>query len=180
MKRKYFLLLLVVTILSGCASGAKFIRLNNTENGYATLYIYRPLQFKLSGMAPNLKINDRETPKLLTGGYQVYRLKPGSHTISAPWDFVTWGITTVPAKLNLVANEIAYIRLYSDVSLLKTTSIFMSLSTDGINVLKEIAKTNPQDDISTRFEEMFGMTSALLRIKPDIALKEIAETSLSD
>ncbi len=180
MNRKYFLLLLIVTILSGCASGAKFTRPENAENDYATLYIYRPSQFKFSALAPNLKINDKQTPRLLNGGYQVYRLKPGSYTISAPWDVITWSITTAPVTLDLAASEIAYVRLYSDVSLLKTTSIFISLSTDGMTALKEFEKTNPDDDITTRYEEMFGMTSALLRIKPEVALREIAETSLSD
>jgi len=180
MNRKFFLLLLVVTLLSGCASGAKFTRLKNTENDYATLYIYRPSQFKFAALAPNLEINDQQKPKILNGGYQVYQLKPGKYTVSAPWDVITWSITTAPVTLDLAAGETAYVRLYSDVSLLKTTSIFISLSTDGMTAVKEFEKTNPDADLTTRYEEMFGMSSALVRIKPEIALKEIAETSLSD
>ena len=80
-KIKILLTLLSLSLMSACASGPQFEKVENVA-GKALIYIYRPSTIHGSGFSPEIKINDQSILHLVSGGYFPYFSSPGEITIS--------------------------------------------------------------------------------------------------
>lgn len=72
---------LLALLMSSCAVGPKFQRVDVAENSESLLYIYRPWQFGAAGSSPDILINGEEVLTLINGGYSLFRLTPGTYTV---------------------------------------------------------------------------------------------------
>jgi hypothetical protein len=82
-KQSLFVLVLLVALVAGCASGPLFQRSEAPEDNEALLYVYRPMQLLASGYSPDIYVNGEKALTLVNGGYSLFRLKPGKFTVIA-------------------------------------------------------------------------------------------------
>lgn len=159
---KYFIILISIFTLTGCATGAKFVQINDPNDNMSMLYIYRSLTWINSGMAPNVYINDNKLSKLYNGGYQVYQVEPGIYNIFVDASFLEWSVKVNKVSVNLLPNTSAYIRLVSGASL--------SHSITYVN--------DPLAPISDLISN--GGYATITDARLEIVSKKIAETELLD
>lgn len=104
--------LIGVLMISGCASGPPFQKINEIPAGKGLVYIYRPSVMHGAALVPYVVINKLNAIPLKTGGYYPYLSDPGEITISV----------THTAKrsitINVTAGETYYV---------KAGTIFMGL-----------------------------------------------------
>jgi hypothetical protein len=106
---KYFsVILFCILWLTGCASasGPKFSSLTEPETNQAVVYVYRPEQFENSGLYPTVHLNNNPTKNLRNGGYLVFKVAPGKHTVSTVNEGVMkWAVPINPIEFEAKAGE---------------------------------------------------------------------------
>lgn len=108
------LVCIVLVALYGCAaSGAKFVGLLVPQHDDSVLYVYRPWDYINAGMAPYVYIDGEERAPLKNGGYQVYRLAPGSYSVITQGYFWEWNAGRREVTVQLAPGQTAYLKLAS-------------------------------------------------------------------
>ena len=76
------LLLVVALVLSGCANGPGFKKVEDIPPGKALIYIYRPPTMVGAALVPAVVINKLNAIQLTMGGYYPYFSDPGEVTVA--------------------------------------------------------------------------------------------------
>ncbi|ABD82690.1 DUF2846 domain-containing protein [Saccharophagus degradans] len=151
---KYFILVMVYLVVSGCASlGQKFSEPMAVEQDKALVYFYRPARFFQGGGGPDVYVNEVKEFRMHNGGYAFRYFNPGEYTISTRKHF-NWGLEGVDKAVSLNAGEVYYFR--------------MDFSDSGVNVISV-------GGFATG--EVSGVVAFNL-IENSVATTEIKETSL--
>jgi hypothetical protein len=77
-----FFALIVVCLLSGCATGPRFAGPVAVPDGKAVVYVYRERRGLGSGGSPDIFINGEKVVKLISGGFYIYYADPGDVVFS--------------------------------------------------------------------------------------------------
>jgi hypothetical protein len=78
--------------------------------GHATLYLYRPFDIYQAGYSPTIKVQSITSFPLVSRGYKIFSLPPGTYHIEAPFSLLFWWKKTTSCTLELKADEIYFIR----------------------------------------------------------------------
>jgi len=109
---KKIMFLIVLGILSGCAAtGQQFSIMDlGVNNSDAVIYLYRPSRFANSAGYPKITLDGENKGGLKNGGYLVFRVSPGSHTITQEYSW-TWDFKANPVVVNAKKNSQYFVRL---------------------------------------------------------------------
>ena len=80
-KNTVLFILICIIISAGCASGPKYVPVDNANPGKAILYIYRPAHFGAAANSPKVEIDGKQWFYLPNGGYTWFELESGDHVI---------------------------------------------------------------------------------------------------
>ena len=119
---KQIIILTIIFIVAGCASGPTFERVEVKNEQNSIFYIYRPYLFVGSAASPRVYINDEYIGTLSSGNYLVYEALPGDYEIligKKEGERVNWAPDTILQKVEVKESEEYFLRMsldFSDVS----------------------------------------------------------------
>ena len=90
------------------ATGPLFESNTLPPEGQAVIYVFRPDQDYARAVAPDLMVDGKPAGAIQNGGYLVFNVEPGKHTIDIPYNFWSYG-DCVPATVATEAGEIHYV-----------------------------------------------------------------------
>jgi hypothetical protein len=85
---------LVTLLLAGCASGARYQRIEHIPEGKALVYVYRPSGFAGSAVVYDVRVGDTAVGTLKSGSYFTY-------VASAPSELELWARTEAKSSITL-------------------------------------------------------------------------------
>jgi len=101
----------VATLLSACASGPAFVKLENPDQGQAKVYVYRTFNLMQSGIFPDVYVDSNLVGKMKNGGFFAFSAKPGTHTVTLSGNYLQWHYNDHSVPLAVAANETYFYRL---------------------------------------------------------------------
>jgi len=100
----YAFLLVLISLLAGCASGLPFKSVTEIPHGKGLIYIYRPASVVGSAISYDIFTGNEKIGRLLPGGYLTYFATPG--------ELELWGKTEAKGSITLdvKADQIQYVK----------------------------------------------------------------------
>ena len=100
----YAFLLVLISLLAGCASGLPFKSVTEIPQGKGLVYIYRPASVVGSAISYDIFTGNEKIGRLLPGGYLTYFATPG--------ELELWGKTEAKGSITLdvKADQIQYVK----------------------------------------------------------------------
>jgi len=109
--RSVLLLALLGFLVSGCASGEKFVGLESPDKNQARVYLYRPFNLMQSGVFPDVLVDSKEVGTLKNGGYLTFTVPEGLHKITLAGGFLQWGHSDRDFALEAADGETCFYQL---------------------------------------------------------------------
>lgn len=125
-----------IAALLGCsAAGPKFVagEMESVSAMSSHVYILRESEFFQSGVAPLVKIDEKEVGVLRNGGYIVAKVDPGPHRIR-----VEWGPVPRRFKISTEAGKRHYVRIGTETVSVSGTSFSWRVAVDEIPEAKAL------------------------------------------
>ncbi len=100
----YAFLLVLISLLAGCASGLPFKSVTEIPQGKGLIYIYRPGSIVGSAVSYEIFAGNEKIGRLLPGGYLTYFANPG--------ELELWGKTEAKGSITLdvKADQTQYVK----------------------------------------------------------------------
>jgi len=100
----YAFLLVMISLMAGCASGLPFKSITEIPQGKGLVYVYRPSGVVGCAVSFDVYAGNENLGRLLPGGYLTYFANPG--------ELELWGKTEAKGSITLdvKANQIQYVK----------------------------------------------------------------------
>ena len=108
---RYFLLLVVVWVVTGCSATGSDFKTTATSGGKGVVHVYRPTNWRATwGDAPNISVDGRRVGSLKNAGFLTFQLPPGRHEVEVRVPLMQW-FGGRKAKVNVAPGGKYYLRV---------------------------------------------------------------------